>query len=150
VGPQLGPTSGPYALLDYFLPPPPLTGLYQNDTNRHVSNVTPLRRPINWDKLRSDEAERVIRERALPDGTRNVIFRDHAWERVSEREITREDVFDILRTGFCGEPYLNEKGDWQVIVTKRIKGNREAGAVTIVLQEGDKLIIRTVEWMDLR
>ncbi len=78
-----------------------------------------------------------------------MIFTDHTWERVAEREINRADVSDILRTGFClDQPKRNERGNWQVIVSKRLAGHREAGAVTIILEGEDKLIVRTVEWID--
>ena len=114
-----------------------------------MKGVIPFRRPINWQKLRSDEAERVIRNRASPESTGQVIFSNHTWERVSEREITREDVFDILRTGYClDQPARNEKGHWQVIVSKKKAGQREAGAVTVIIEDEEKLVIRTVEWID--
>lgn len=108
-------------------------------------------RRVNWQKLRADEAEWLIRQRAKEDSTENVIFTDHAWDRIEERDITREDVFRILRSGRCVEaPQRNEKGHWQVIVSKRLQGSREAGAVTIILEDSEKLIIRTVQWMDVR
>lgn len=110
-----------------------------------MGDVTPLRRPINWDKLRSDEAEKVIRRRAETTGS--IIYTDHFWER-EERDIVREDVADILRTGFCDEPKRNEFGNWQVIVSKRLHGHREAAAVTVILEDEEKLLIRTVEWLD--
>ena len=116
-----------------------------------MSNVHPIRRPIDWAKLRPDDVERIVRTRAAPSNTGNVIFTDHTWDRVDERDIPRETVFVILRTGYCKEgPKRNEKGHWQVTMTKRIAGHREAGAVTIVYEEEEKLVIRTVEWMDLQ
>ena len=113
-----------------------------------MGEVTPFPRPINWAELRSDEAEKVIRERA--EDTGNVIFSDHAWDRVSEREITRQDVFRILQQGYCQEPAKDEFGRWKVIVTKRLQGSREAGVITVIVDDEEKLIIPTVQWMDLR
>ena len=116
-----------------------------------MGEVTPFRRPIRWSDLRADEAEQIVRQRASPDSTGQVILTNHTWERVSEREITREDVFDILRTGQCRDkPKRNERGNWQAIIAKRIAGQREAGVVTVILEDEENLIIRTVEWMDLR
>ena len=116
-----------------------------------MGEVTPFRRPINWSKLREDDAERIINERARGENTVNVIFTDHAWERVNQREITREDVFKILRGGHCAEPpRRNEKGQWQVIMSKRLQGSREAGAVTVIFEGDEKLVVRTVQWMDVR
>lgn len=112
-----------------------------------MGDVTPFRRPINWSKLRTDEAETIIRERS--QNSVQVVFTDHTWERVPEREIPRVTVFEILRTGSCfDQPERNEKGNWQVILSKRVAGHREAGAVTIILEDEDLLVIRTVEWID--
>ena len=112
-----------------------------------MGDVTPFPRPVNWSNLRADEGEAIIRSRAAVTG--QVIFTEHTWDRVDWREIPREDVFDILRTGYCDTPMKNEKGDWQVVVTKRMAGHREAGAVTILFEDDEKLIVRTVMWMDL-
>jgi hypothetical protein len=111
------------------------------------SNVT-LLRPIHWDNLRADEAARTIRLWAA--NSAKVIFSDHAWDRVDEREITREDAFQILMHGHCEDgPKKNEKGHWQVTMTRRMANRREAGAVTVILRDQEALLIRTVEWMDM-
>lgn len=110
---------------------------------------TPFRRPINWAKLRTDEAERIIRERAAV--TARVVIGVHAFDRVEERSITQQDVYRILRTGFVeGFPQRNIEGEWEVVVVKRLPGTREAGAVTIVYRSEDVLFVKTVEWMDLK
>lgn len=114
-----------------------------------MSNVTPLRRPINWRRLRQDEAERIIRSRAGETG--NVVFTFHTDDRSDERDFTRSDIFQMLRAGHCLDaPARNENGDWQVIGAYRLAGSRDAGAVTVILEDQEKLVIRTVEWMDLR
>ena len=110
---------------------------------------TPLRRPINWAKLRSDEAERLIRDRAKDSEC--VIFSVHAFDRVDERSITQQDAYRILRTGFVeGSPQGNFEGEWEVTVVKRMPGTREAGVVTIVYRNEKTLFVKTVEWMDLK
>ena len=115
-----------------------------------MGEVTPFPRPVNWSRLRADEAEQIIKQRAQPEKTGNVIFTEHAWDRVDYREITREDAFRILREGYCtDEPARNEKGHWQAIITKRMQGSREAGAVTVIMENSEELFIRTLEWMDL-
>ena len=107
----------------------------------------PFRRPIHWERLRTDEAERLVRERALETG--NVVFSEHAFDRIEERSITQVDVYDILQTGMVeGMPQKNEQGDWEVVVVKRMPGQREAGAVTIVYRDEASLFVKTVEWMD--
>lgn len=116
-----------------------------------MGDVTHFPRPIRWDRLRSDEAERIVRQRSQEGATGQVIFTDHTWDRVSEREITQRDVYRILRTGHCHKaPIKNEKGDWQATMVKKIAGNRDAGVVTVILEDKELLIIRTVQWMDMR
>ena len=95
-----------------------------------------------------DEAERVIRERAAV--TARIIISDHAFDRVAERSITQQDVYNILRAGFVeGSPQRNLEGEWEVVVVKRMPGTREAGAATIVYRDEEFLFVKTVEWMDL-
>jgi hypothetical protein len=47
------------------------------------------------------------------------------------------------------QPTRTERNEWKCKVVKQLKGNREAGAVTIILHNG-KLFVKTVEWEDLR
>ena len=113
-----------------------------------MSDPNPPPRPIDWARLRADEAERVIRERA--EDTSRVAFGLHAFERLEERSITQPDAYDILRTGHVeGDPEKNVEDDWETIVVKRMPGGREAGVVTIIFRKRDLLFVKTVEWMDL-
>lgn len=107
----------------------------------------PLRRPINWNRLRTDEAERLVRERAAD--TKNVVFSAHAFERIKDRSITRKDAQRILLSGYVdGDPDRTENDEWKVVVVKRMAGTREAGVVTIILNDDQRLFVKTVEWMD--
>ena len=109
---------------------------------------TPFRRSTRWENLRTDEAERVIRERAAD--TSKIRFSLHAFDRIDERSITQIDAIRILRTGIVhGNPQRNLEGEWEVTVAKRMPGTREAGVVTIVWRTVDELFVKTVEWMDL-
>jgi hypothetical protein len=60
-----------------------------------VADPIPLRRPLRWDRLRTDEAERVIREWAQ-DAAR-VAFTRHAFERVAERNYGRRSWLAACR-----------------------------------------------------
>jgi len=103
-------------------------------------------RPINWNKPRTDVAERIIRQRA--QDTVNIIIGAHAYERVEEREIVQADVYKILREGYVDEVTIEPDGEWKAIVTLRLKGSREAGVVTIIFVDENTLFVKTVEWMD--
>ena len=108
-----------------------------------------MRRPVKWKQLRPDEAERIVRERAQDSA--QVIFGDHAFERIDERSITQLDAYRILRTGYLeGSPVQNLEGDWEVNVVKRMPGSsREAGVAVIIIREGEDLFVKTVKWMDV-
>lgn len=107
----------------------------------------PPRRPIRWSDLRTDEAERIVRERAQT--TANVLFSRHAFERIEERSITIVDAFRVLREGYVHEPLRrNPDGDWEAVVARKMPGSREAAVVTIVFRDKDKLFVKTVMWMD--
>jgi hypothetical protein len=116
------------------------------------SDKAKIVRPVRWDRLRSDEAELIIRER-LAD-TNNVVWvKGHARQREKERsEITRVDAMAILSKGMVeGAPVRSEHDDgWKVVVVRRMAGRREAGAVTVIIDPpSTQLVVVTVEWMDV-
>jgi hypothetical protein len=93
----------------------------------------------------------ITRIRALAAHSECVIMTHHALERMEERDILDIDVFRILRHGrMVGEIEKGKKdGEWVVTLVDRIKGTREAGVVTAVINQR-MLIIVTVEWEDVR
>ena len=98
-------------------------------------------------RLTLREAERRIHQTA--GRTEHVIFGEHALERMEERGITDAQVYEVLRTGHVTEPpALTELGEWKCKIVKQLRGDREAGVITILLKSG-KLFIKTVEWEDL-
>lgn len=111
-----------------------------------MTEPTPIRRPINWQRLRRDEAERIVKERVKR--TENVFISEHAFDRIEERSIVQEDVYWILETGSLDSEPVLEDGEWKVIIVRRMPGNREAGVVTLFVQENEELFVKTVEWMD--
>ena len=112
-----------------------------------MADPIPIRRPINLQRLRSDEAETLIHERAKV--TANIYISGHAYKREEDRTIIRPDVYRILRTGFVeGDPIINEYEKWQATMVMRMPGTREAGVVTVICENDDQLEVRTVMWMD--
>jgi hypothetical protein len=112
----------------------------------------------------ADERERVtrlptrtlVRElqeriRLIAKVTVQVAFSDHALDRMDERDISDREVFDVLRSGLIeGAPWIEPKsGDDACKVVLRLKRSRAIGVVTIVLKV-DKLVVKTVEWEDVR
>ena len=93
-------------------------------------------------------AEKVIHQTAR--SADNIIFGNHAMQRMSEREIFAVDVLRILRTGWVDDqPELTVSGEWKCKITLEIKQGRTAGVVTIILSN-DMLFVKTVEWEDIR
>ena len=115
------------------------------------NNVSRFERPVRWEKPRMDELEKVIRSRSKQ--TENVIISDHAFDRVEERDITQQDVYNILRTGVVLENIENvskQPNTWKVQVMKALNGGyRQAIAVTLVVKDDDHLFVKTVMWRDL-
>ncbi len=98
---------------------------------------------------RPNQIEAIIR--SLAEHSEFVVLTDHAMDRMEERGFMPPDLFRILRCGHVSgdiEPG-KEAGEWVCKMVFRLKGNRDAGAVTAVVQE-KMLIIITMEWEDLK
>jgi hypothetical protein len=96
--------------------------------------------------LTPGEAERRIKLAAVK--TENVLFGDHASERMEERGITDAQIYEVLRRGHVVDPpEKTQFGEWKCKMTKQLRGGRETGVVTIILKNG-KLFLKTVEWED--
>ncbi len=89
--------------------------------------------------------------RRLSEDSSNVSWSRHALSRMAERGISTLDALRVLRTGDIDgeiEPG-NDQGEWKVKVVARIKGNRDVGVVTVVIQ-GQRIFVKTAEWEDLK
>lgn len=78
-------------------------------------------------------------------------FETHVQSRMEWRDIDAGMMFEVLRTGYLKgaiEPGKNP-GEWKVKMCKKMKGQRDVGVVTIVIN-GRELFIKTVEWEDPR
>jgi len=118
-----------------------------------VMKTKPLAALLVPFKPRVSELEKTIR--TLATDSRNVrwraqVYETHAESRMDWRDITDRMMFDVLRTGFIRgdiEPGKNP-GEWKAKMVKQMKGTREVGVVTIVINS-QRLFIKTVEWEDL-
>ena len=98
-------------------------------------------------RMRSERAQELVRSIAID--TSRVIIGDHARRRMAEREISDIEVYRILQTGHVmEEPSQTDMKEWKCKIVKTLKGNREAGVVTVILHSG-MLFAMTVEWEDL-
>src|SRR6476469_8450681 len=102
----------------------------------------PTSRASNIAVLRPDprKFEKLIRELALD--SKNVRWRaktyeTHAESQMEWRDITDEMMFEVLRTGFLSGEIERGKnrGEWKAKMVKQIKGRREVGVVTLVINE---------------
>lgn len=108
----------------------------------------PPRQTVTSFRLTIGAAE--SRVHGLASDTFNVVFGFHAMERMEERGLTDAQVYEVLRTGTVkAPPTLTELGEWKCKIAKQMRGGREAGVITIILQSG-KLFVKTVEWEDPR
>jgi len=99
-------------------------------------------------KLTSAKAEQQIK--ALAADTGNIKWSRHALERMIERGIEDIDVLRTLRQGMiAGGVESTADPGWKCKMVKRIHGSREVGVVTIIIK-GTRLLIKTVEWEDVK
>ena len=93
------------------------------------------------DKLSAAEARRVIREIAAEDG--RVGFLPHALTRMAQRDVSRDEVLKIVRTGAIVEgPYLGLRGDWRVEMQGRVAG--DVVSIAIAIEWRTRLLVVTV------
>ncbi|HXP98239.1 MAG TPA: hypothetical protein VN809_16115 [Telmatospirillum sp.] len=111
-----------------------------------MTDPTPVQRPINWNQLRANDAERLIKERAAD--TAKVVIVGHPQDRSKEREILTVDIYRILREGMVLDAPTKVTGGWEAVIRRRIRGTRDAGAATILLKDDDSVIVKTVMWID--
>jgi hypothetical protein len=98
-------------------------------------------------RIRPERAQALVR--SIAADTSKVIVGDHAKRRMEEREISDLELYRILQSGHVmEEPSQTEYREWKCKVVKTVKGNREAGVVTIILRSR-MLFVQTVEWEDL-
>ena len=97
-------------------------------------------------KLTEQDAEKKIHEISL--NSKNVIITDHTKQRMEERGFVIQDLYGVLRDGFVEtEPVYDEKNqNWKYKITKRIDTVREAGVVTAIIDNYQRLVIITIEW----
>ena len=99
-------------------------------------------------RLSEDQAQQMVRSRAADEDNINITL--HAYERMEERGFIDIDIHRILQRGHIDdapEPGENE-GEWMCKVTYKLKGQREAGVITVIMLDGTLLVV-TVEWEDI-
>ena len=98
--------------------------------------------------------ERTIRKLAQHSGNvrwRSRTYESHAESQMQWRGITDRMMFEVLRSGsLVGNisPGKNP-GEWKAKMAKQMKGLREVGVVTLVI-DNCCLFVKTVEWEDLK
>jgi len=86
----------------------------------------------------------VLRLDVVPLGAVGIVVMD----RLLERGVADIEVYRILKTGYVmEEPERTERGEWKCKVVKQLRGQRELGVVTIIIEQ-NRLFVKTVEWED--
>lgn len=91
------------------------------------------------------------RIREIAQDSSKLFFSKHARERMDERGINTLDAVRVLRAGFIEDASICAgkcKGEWNCKMTLNVRGSREAGVVSAVVNDNHIRII-TVEWEDL-
>jgi hypothetical protein len=99
-------------------------------------------------RLRPEKAQEIIRQTALDSA--KVILGSHALQRSDRRDISDIDVLRCLQRGHVlEEPQQTRYKEWKCKVIYRLRGSRDAGIVTVIMNNGF-LFVKTVEWEDRR
>ena len=90
--------------------------------------------------------------RDLAQDSQNVALGRHARDRMEERGITNMEVIKALRFGdILGEPVPGDNpGEVKVKVVRYHGGGRTMGVVTLIVKNGTRLFVKTVEWEDVK
>lgn len=101
-------------------------------------------------KARRFREDIVARVRDL--ATRGKIFwSDHAFDRVDLRDINDLVAKRIIERGELKNDHIepgDNEGEWRLTMVDRVKPNRDAGVVVVVIKD-KRLLVVTVEWEDL-
>lgn len=100
-------------------------------------------------KLRPETVRELVQR--LAQESENVKWSVHALERMNERGITDKVALEVLRFGDVKGAVEAGKcpGEWKVKMVRTVKGRREAGVVVLTIRNAH-LLVKTVEWEDLR
>lgn len=87
----------------------------------------------------------------LAADTTNIKWSQHALERMAERGITDKLALEVMRRGSTkGEVETGKgRGEWKVKMAYRANGRREVGVVVVTVRS-EGLLVKTVEWEDVR
>ena len=98
-------------------------------------------------RLSGEQAQQTIRSRAEDEN--NISITLHAYKRMDDRGFIDIDVHRILQRGHINDDpeYGESEGEWVCKMTYKLKGQREAGVVTVIMVDGTLLVV-TVEWED--
>jgi hypothetical protein len=101
-------------------------------------------------KARLFREEIIKRVRTLASKGK-IYWSDHAFERVDERDIDALVAKRILERGDLKDDLVEpgrNKDEWKVTMVDRLKPNRDAGVVAVVVEKKCLRVI-TVKWIDL-
>lgn len=90
----------------------------------------------------------MVRERAMD--SKNIAITLHAEDRMYERGISFDSVLQILRSGDLEFEGIDEKGNYLVKASTLLVPPRTASVVCSVVIAGDRLVIITAMWEDLK
>lgn len=110
----------------------------------HISQQTPVYRPVNWMKPTHVQLSGHIRN------TNDLRYTNHAaQDRMEKRGITEQDVQDIAFGGvvYKVEPG-NRKGEWKVNLHKTVRG-RTAAVALLVKHSLPYAVVLTAMWRDV-
>lgn len=102
-------------------------------------------------KLTLRPNEFIERVRFLASDTRFVGWSRHARDRMAERGISIRVALTVIREGHVAGPIEpgTSRGEWKAKIVRNVKGRRDVGVVVLLIRN-NRLLVKTVEWEDIR
>jgi len=70
---------------------------------------------------------------------------------MAERDISIRVALAVIREGIVSGPVEAgaSQGEWKAKIVRNVKGRRDVGVVVLLIKN-DRLLVKTVEWEDVR
>ena len=93
----------------------------------------------------------IERIRFLAADTSTIWWSQHARKRMAERGISNRVALTVIREGMVSGPIEagQSQGEWKAKIIRNVKGRRDVGVVVLLIRN-NRILVKTVEWEDVR
>lgn len=102
-------------------------------------------------RMSPNPTEFCRRVRELSEDTSRIKWSRHARDRMVERDISIRVALSVIRGGYLAGAIVagSNTGEWKAKFVRKVPGRRDVGVVFLLVRN-DALLVKTVEWEDVR